>query len=139
MTNFTINQNLQSNFLWNFVLLHNFLIIFCWLKHWPFGRIWISIHILKFSYLYPLFRTVVQMRCKDCSIKFRSKHSSNTILCLLRNLMEQTLILYNLHNWAKAWMNSQQRYHEIFFSCSPLKKWNIHSKISWNRCCITRI
>ena len=26
-----------------------------------------------------------------CSIKFRSKHSSNTVLCLLRNLMEQTL------------------------------------------------
>ena len=32
-------------------------------------------------------------RHKDCSIKFRSKHSSNTILCLLRNLMEQTLFL----------------------------------------------
>ena len=26
-----------------------------------------------------------------CSIEFRSKHSSNTVLCLLRNLMEQTL------------------------------------------------
>ena len=26
-----------------------------------------------------------------CSIRFRSKHSSNTILCLLRNLMEQSL------------------------------------------------
>ena len=26
-----------------------------------------------------------------CSIKFCSKHSSNTVLCLLRNLMEQTL------------------------------------------------
>ena len=26
-----------------------------------------------------------------CSIKFRSKHSSITVLCLLRNLMEQSL------------------------------------------------
>ena len=26
-----------------------------------------------------------------CFIKFRSKHSSNTVLCLLRNLMKQTL------------------------------------------------
>ena len=26
-----------------------------------------------------------------CSIKFHSKHSSNTVLCLLLNLMEQTL------------------------------------------------
>ena len=29
-----------------------------------------------------------------CSIKFRSKHSTNTILCLLRNLMEQALCMY---------------------------------------------
>ena len=28
---------------------------------------------------------------KDCSSKFRSKHSSNTVLCLLRNLLEQSL------------------------------------------------
>ena len=29
---------------------------------------------------------------KDCSSKFRSKHSSNTVLCLLRNLFEQSLV-----------------------------------------------
>ena len=28
---------------------------------------------------------------KDCSIKFRSKHSTVLPLCLLRNLMEQTI------------------------------------------------
>ena len=28
---------------------------------------------------------------KDCSSKFRSKHSSNTIMCLLQNLLEQSL------------------------------------------------
>ena len=28
---------------------------------------------------------------KDCSSKFRSKQSSNTVLCLLRNLLEQSL------------------------------------------------
>ena len=28
---------------------------------------------------------------KDCSSKFRSKHSTNTVLCLLRNLLEQSL------------------------------------------------
>ena len=27
-----------------------------------------------------------------CLTKFRSKHSSNTVLCLLRNLMHQTLL-----------------------------------------------
>ena len=31
------------------------------------------------------------MHFKDCSSKFRSKHSSNTVLCLLRNLLEQSL------------------------------------------------
>ena len=36
--------------------------------------------------------TALLARSKDCSIKFRSKHSSNTVLCLLRNLMEQTLL-----------------------------------------------
>ena len=30
-------------------------------------------------------------KTKGCSSKFRSKHSSNTILCLLRNLLEQSL------------------------------------------------
>ena len=30
-------------------------------------------------------------------IKFRSKHSSNTVLCLLRNLMHQTL----RNNWER--------------------------------------
>ena len=33
-----------------------------------------------------------------CSIKFRSKHSSNTVLRLLRNLIEQTLIKVNTTN-----------------------------------------
>ena len=28
---------------------------------------------------------------KDCSSKFRSKHSSNTVMSLLRNLLEQSL------------------------------------------------
>ena len=28
---------------------------------------------------------------KDCSNKFRSKHSTNTVLCLLRNLLEHSL------------------------------------------------
>ena len=31
---------------------------------------------------------------KDCSVKFRSKHSTVLLLCLLRNLMEQTLHNY---------------------------------------------
>ena len=29
---------------------------------------------------------------KECSSKFRSKHISNTVLCLLRNLLEQSLV-----------------------------------------------
>ena len=29
---------------------------------------------------------------KDCSIKFRSKHSTVLLLCLLRNLMDQTVL-----------------------------------------------
>ena len=33
----------------------------------------------------------VPLRNKDCSSKFRSKHSNNTVLCLLRNLLEQSL------------------------------------------------
>ena len=28
---------------------------------------------------------------KDCSSNFRSKHSTNTLLCLLQNLLEQSL------------------------------------------------
>ena len=36
-----------------------------------------------------------------CSIKFRSKHSANTILCLLRNLMEQTLHILDLKKLQK--------------------------------------
>ena len=28
---------------------------------------------------------------KDCSSKFRSKHSTNTVLCLLQKLLEQSL------------------------------------------------
>ena len=28
---------------------------------------------------------------KDCSSNFRSKHSTNTVLCLLRKLLEQSL------------------------------------------------
>ena len=28
---------------------------------------------------------------KDCSSNFRSKHSTNTVLCLLQNLLEQSL------------------------------------------------
>ena len=31
------------------------------------------------------------MACNVCSIKFRSKHSSISVLCLLRNLLEQSL------------------------------------------------
>ena len=30
---------------------------------------------------------------KFCSSKFRSKHSTNTVLCLLQNLLEQSLLL----------------------------------------------
>ena len=33
---------------------------------------------------------------KDCSSKFRSKQSSNTVLCLLRNLLEQSLVNHGL-------------------------------------------
>ena len=33
----------------------------------------------------------VELLIKDCSIKFCSKHSIVLVLCLLRNLMEQTL------------------------------------------------
>ena len=33
-----------------------------------------------------------QNKAKVCSIKFRSKHSVVLVLCLQRNLMEQTLI-----------------------------------------------
>ena len=29
---------------------------------------------------------------KDCSSNFRSKHSTNIVLCLLRKLLEQSLI-----------------------------------------------
>ena len=36
---------------------------------------------------------------KDCSSKFRSKHSTNTVLCLLRNLLEESLIQIGKHNW----------------------------------------
>ena len=32
-----------------------------------------------------------------CSIKFGSKHSSNIVLCLLRNLMEQSLLIEPLY------------------------------------------
>jgi hypothetical protein len=33
---------------------------------------------------------------KDCSSKFRSKRSTNTVLCLLRNLVEQSLGRYQV-------------------------------------------
>ena len=33
----------------------------------------------------------LQTKLKDCSSKFRSKHSTNIVLCLLRNLLEQSL------------------------------------------------
>ena len=36
---------------------------------------------------------------KDCSIKFRSKHSTVLLLCLLRNLMEQMLVLFETVPW----------------------------------------
>ena len=32
---------------------------------------------------------------KDCSSNFRSEHSTNTVLRLLRNLLEQSLLLYS--------------------------------------------
>ena len=43
------------------------------------------------------------LHCNVCSIKFRSKHSSNTVLRLLRNLMEQSLCIsvmpIGTNNW----------------------------------------
>ena len=33
---------------------------------------------------------------KDCSSNFSSKHSTNTVLCLLRNLLEQSLVTHML-------------------------------------------
>ena len=33
----------------------------------------------------------LQIKNKDYSIKFRSKHSSNTVLCLLQNILEQSI------------------------------------------------
>ena len=47
-----------------------------------------------------------------CSIKFRSKQSSNTVLCLLRNLMEQTLqqahFLVDIQIWIDFYMLTRQ-------------------------------
>jgi hypothetical protein len=34
---------------------------------------------------------MVHVDFKDCSSNFRSKHSTNTVLCLLRKLLEQSL------------------------------------------------
>ena len=52
-------------------------------------------HFLKYSsekqYIYRFHFWNPYICCKDCSIKFCSKHSSNTVLCLLQNLMEQML------------------------------------------------
>ena len=41
---------------------------------------------------------------KDCSSNFRSKHSTNTVLCLLRKLLEQSLFgdpkrLQSVYTW----------------------------------------
>ena len=38
-----------------------------------------------------LLLVLPEATCKDCSSKFRSKHGTVLLLCLLRNLMEQTL------------------------------------------------
>ena len=35
---------------------------------------------------------------KDCSSKFRSRHSTVLLLCLLRNLLEQSLIATKIQN-----------------------------------------
>ena len=35
---------------------------------------------------------------KDCSSKFRSKHSPVLVLCLLRNLLEQSLYIVDRNN-----------------------------------------
>ena len=42
---------------------------------------------------------------KDCSSKFRSKQSSNTVLCLLRNLLEQSLVTKLAFEWFLFLMN----------------------------------
>ena len=53
-----------------------------------------------------------------CSIKFYSKHSINTVLCLLRNLMEQTLlkIIDNLTTFFKFSDQKKQIETDIFMS-----------------------
>ena len=38
-----------------------------------------------------VFKNLPFHKYNVCSIKFRSKHSSNTVMCLLWNLMEQLL------------------------------------------------
>lgn len=39
------------------------------------------------------FESQQKQQAKECSSKFRSKHSSNAVLCLLRNLLEQCLFI----------------------------------------------
>ena len=53
----------------------------------------VIIHAIKLRFLWNSI-------CNVWCIKFRSKHSSNTVLCLLRNLMHQTLcdLVLNLGN-----------------------------------------
>ena len=44
---------------------------------------------------------------KDCSNKFRSKHSTVLVLCLLRNLLEQSLSRFNNNKHSNAYKFSQ--------------------------------
>ena len=59
-----------------------------------------------------------------CSIKFRSKHSSNTALCLLRNLMEQS--------WSWFQICSIQLSYSIHLDKVHCTDWNKNSRPPWS-------
>ena len=63
----------------NFGLMYLLLLPFCKKKTFQ-----------GFLYIFAALKKLLQPT-KDCSSKFRSKHSTALVLCLLRNLLEQSL------------------------------------------------
>ena len=59
--------------------------------------------------LYMIWMWIHSTLSNVCSIKFRSKHSTVLLLCLLRNLMEQTLVFFLRISWC-WWYESNIRH-----------------------------
>ena len=69
-------------------------------KNWRNG--WVSLFYVLIENSFLKF-VQIGFAIKDCSSKVRSKHSTNTVLCLLRNLLEQSLALITMFTAKFTW------------------------------------